>query len=87
VHASLQAVACGSAALRMVNLLFGAACLPLFYAVHRELHADTSTANSFAVVSCHLLCTRSCPIPHSNVQLWVKVKVTESMPDHCICEE
>jgi hypothetical protein len=53
----LQALACGTAALRAVNLLFGAACIPLFYSMHRRLHADTTTSTSLAAVRCCLVCT------------------------------
>ena len=53
---SVQAKACGTAALRAVNLLFGAACIPLFYFVHRQLHADSTTYTSLAAVRCYLVC-------------------------------
>lgn len=54
----LQAVTCGTAALRAVNLLFGAACLPLFYFMHWQLHAVTTMSTSLAAVRCCLsVCT------------------------------
>ena len=48
----LQGSACSTTALRAVTLLFGVACLPLFYALHRRLHPRAATAgNSLATVS------------------------------------
>ena len=60
MHVFLQAVACGTVALRTVNLLFGAACLPLFYFMHRQLHAGSTTSSSLAAVRCRLL--RASPV-------------------------
>jgi hypothetical protein len=43
-----------------MSLLFGVACLPLFYALHRRLHPRTATAgNSLATV---------CPLPDASKQ-------------------
>ena len=48
----MQGSACSTTALRAVTLLFGVACLPLFYALHRRLHLQTATVgNSLATVS------------------------------------
>ena len=47
-----QGSACSTTALRAVTLLFGVACLPLFYALHRRLHPQTATVgNSLGTVS------------------------------------
>ena len=50
MHILVQASACGTVVLRAVNLLFGAACLPLFYFMHQQLHADATTTASLATV-------------------------------------
>jgi hypothetical protein len=42
----LQGLACATTALRAVSLLFGVACLPLFYALHRRLHPCSATVGS-----------------------------------------
>jgi len=47
----LQDQACGTTALRSVNLLFSMACLALFYAMHRRLHADVDTGSALGTVS------------------------------------
>lgn len=56
--ACLQGAACSTTALRAVTLLFGVACVPLFYALHRRLHPRTATAgNSLATVSVPRQCS------------------------------
>jgi hypothetical protein len=83
----LQALACGTAALRAVNLLFGAACIPLFYFVHRQLHADTNPSTSLAAVRCCLLCTAPVvpAMPCRNVNHCMVIG-RKCMPCCCLCD-
>lgn len=49
---STPARACGTTALRSVNLVFAAACLPLFYGAARALDTDRTQAQLLLMVGC-----------------------------------
>ena len=54
--AFMQETACGTTALRLLNLLLGAAALALFYAAHQQLHPDCSSSRSLGTVRVCWIC-------------------------------